>query len=170
MSQQLMDYVAARHAAIVAVLGHLTAEHQLSDEHSSVIDVTDAESEADAAAARLRDAVDALPHDRKPVGWGDPAAVSGVIRVARVRFVKAGLRCLSAEYASESADAANEAEYADEQLALAARNLAADADARREAAKLPPSPSSLPLEWPAPDCNAASREAEIPGSGEGRSA
>ena len=129
MSQQMMDYISARHAAIVAVLGMLTAEHQLSDELSSVIDVTDAEREVDGAARTLSEAAYALPDGRRPVGWGKPLVVAGVVRVARVRFVQAVLRCLSAEYAGESADAANEAEYADDQLALAARSLAAETSA-----------------------------------------
>lgn len=130
-----MEYVAARHEAILAILGLLTAEHRLSDADSSVIDVTDAEREADAAATRLADATGALPSGvgRKPTGWDELPAVAGVIRSARIRFVRAGLRCLSAEYADESADADSEAEYADEQLCLAARNLAADAEARRAA-------------------------------------
>jgi hypothetical protein len=133
MSQALMDYISARHAAIVAVLGMLTAEHQLSDELSSVIDVTDAEGEVDGAARTLSEAANELPRDRRPVGWSKPPAPSGVIRVARVRFVNAALRCLSAQYAGESADAANEAEYADDQFTLAARNLTAEADAHRAA-------------------------------------
>ena len=114
MSRDLEDYVAAERAAIVAILEMLTAEHQLSDEHSSVLDVTDAERKADHAAFDLANAVDALPRDRRPVGWDQAPAVAGVIRAARIRFVKAGLRCLSAEYAAESADAASEAEYARE--------------------------------------------------------
>jgi hypothetical protein len=94
-----------------------------------VIDVTDAEREVDGAARKLSEAADGLPLGRRPVGWGSPPAAPEVIRAARTRFVRAALRCLSAEYAAESADAANEAEYADDQLALAARNLAAGAAA-----------------------------------------
>jgi hypothetical protein len=135
MSQALADYVTARHDAIMSVLGMLTAEHQLSDEASSAIAVTDAEAGMEHAARRLADATEALPLDRKPVGWHEPPAVAGVLKVARRRFVKAALRCISAEYADLTADAASEAEYADEQLALAARNLAADADAHRAAEK-----------------------------------
>jgi hypothetical protein len=131
MSQALMEYITARHDAIMAVLGMLKAEHQLSDELSSVIDVTDAEREVDAAAGKLAEAAGALPRDRKPVGWNKPPATSGVIRTARVRFVNAVLRCLSAQYAGESADAANEAEYADDQLALAARALTASLGAAK---------------------------------------
>jgi hypothetical protein len=133
MSQALMDWVTARHDAILAVLEMLTAEHQLSDEHSSALAVTYAEREMDRAAARLADAADALPLDRKPSGWNDPPAVAGVISAARTRFVKAALRVLAAEYADESADADAGAEYADEQLCLAARNLAADAEVARTA-------------------------------------
>ena len=132
MSQELMDWVAARGDALRVVLELLAAEHRLSDADSSVTDVTDAEREADAAAARLAAATEALSLDRQP-GWDERPPVAGVIRAARVRFIRAGLRCLSAEYADESADAGSEAEYADDQLCLAARNLAADAEARRAA-------------------------------------
>jgi len=128
-----MDYVTARHDAIAAVLKVLTAGHQLSDERFSVLELTGAEDKMDVAAAKLAEATEALPTDRKPVGWGDPPAVAGVLMVARTRFVKATLRLLYAECADESADAAASAEYADEQLCLAARNLAADADANRSA-------------------------------------
>ena len=148
MSQQLMDYVTARNDAIRAILRMLSAEHELSDEASSVLDVTGAEAEVDAVAARLAGSVDALPRDRHPAGWSKPQAGGGLVRAARVRFVQAALRCLSAEYADESADAANEAEYADGQLCLAARNLAADAAAYAEGAGALPVPS-LPFEWPA---------------------
>ncbi|HEV2450749.1 MAG TPA: hypothetical protein VGS62_02340 [Streptosporangiaceae bacterium] len=148
MSQALMDYVTARNDAIRAVLRMLAAEHELSDEASSVLDVTDAEREVDAAAARLAETTDALDRDRRPVGWNEPPAAAGVIRVARVRFAKAALRCLTAEYADESADADASAEYADEQLCLAARNLAADAAERRVRTAAVHS-ASLPLEWPA---------------------
>jgi hypothetical protein len=130
MTQALMDYVTARHDTIVAVLEMLTAEHRLSDEDSSVLALTGAECEVDAAAARLAAAADALPHDRRPVGWSEPPAVAGVIHVARTWLVKAALRCLSAQYADESACADAEAEYAEDRLCLAARNLAADAEAR----------------------------------------
>lgn len=133
MSQALMDYVTARHDAIVAVLGMLTAEWQLSDERSSVPAVTGAECEVDQVAAKLADAADELLMDRKPAGWNDPPAVAGDLKAARRRFVKAGLRCLSADYADESAHADAESAHADDQLALAARNLAADAEAHRAA-------------------------------------
>ncbi len=65
--------------------------------------------------------------------------------------MKAAVRCISAQYADESADADAEDEYAGEQLALAARNLAADVAAARAErdAKAPPVPSSLPFEWDA---------------------
>lgn len=130
MSQALMDYVTARHDAIAAVLEMLTAEHRLSDEMSSVIDVTDAECAVDGAARKLAEAVDVLPRDRRPAGWGEPAAVAGIVRAARVRFIKAVLRCLTAEYGDP-----RDGEYdrASDQLALAARNLAADAEAQRAA-------------------------------------
>jgi hypothetical protein len=123
VSQALMDYVTARRAAILAVLEMLHAEHQPSDELSSVIDVTDAGCEVDVVAVRLADATDALERGRKPAGWDKPA-VAAVLQSARARVVQAALRCLSAEYADESADAASEAEYASDQLSLAARDLA----------------------------------------------
>ncbi len=150
MSQQLADYITAQHDAIVAVLEMLTAEWQLSDEHSSVLDLAGAEREIDVAAGRLAGAADALPRDRKPAGWGDSPAVAGVLAVARRRFVKAALRCISAQFADESASADAEDEYAGELLALAARNLAADVAAERAErdAKTPPVPSSRPFEWP----------------------
>jgi hypothetical protein len=44
---------------------------------------------------------------------------------ARERLLQAALRCLSAERAGEHAHKAAEIEYADEQLAIAARDLAA---------------------------------------------
>jgi len=133
MTQALMDWVSARHDAILAVLETLTAEHHLSDEHSSALAVTAAERGMDYAARRLAQAMDGLPLDRKPAGWGDPPAVAGVLKVARTRFVKAAIRVLAAEYADETADADAGAEYADGQMALAARNLAADVEAQRTA-------------------------------------
>lgn len=142
-----MDYIGAHQDAIVAVLRMLTAEWQLSDEHASALDVTGAEQEIDQAAARLAETVSALPHGRRPVGWSGPPAVAGDVRAARRRFVAAGLRCISAQYAGESADADAEAEYADDQLCLAARSLAADVAARDEAAKPPPPPATLPFGW-----------------------
>ena len=113
MSQALMDYVTAQHDAIVAVLEMLTAEWQLSDENSSVLDVTDAECEVDVAAAALAGAAGALDMDRKPVGWNEPPAVAGDVKIARRRFAGAALRCISAQYAPESADADAEDEYAE---------------------------------------------------------
>jgi DNA polymerase III subunit epsilon len=52
------------------------------------------------------------------------------VAVARERVLAAALRCLSAQYAEESADADAYAEYADEQLALAARTLVDATDAQ----------------------------------------
>jgi len=124
MSQALMDWVSARHDAIGAVLDTLAAEHQLSDAESSVLDLTGAEREMDVTAARLADAVDALPDQRKPVGW-DQAPEAGSLQEARTRFVRAVLRALAAQYAEESADAAADAEYADDMMSLAARDLRA---------------------------------------------
>jgi hypothetical protein len=152
VSEALNEYMSAFHDAILAVLGVLTAERRLSDEHSSALAVGESEDAADRAAARLAVALDALPLSYWPVGWHEPPAVAGDVRIARHRLIRAGLRCLAAEYADESADA--DSEYAREQMCHAARNLAADVAARaaRET----------------PERNAASPEAEIPGSGEGR--
>ena len=133
MSQALMDYVTARHEAMLCVLEMLAAEHRLSDEYSSALALTDAESKVDAAAARLAEAVDTLPTDRKPVGWNEWTAVAGHLTTARMQFAMVTLRCISLEHAGESADADASAEYADEHLALAARNLAADAAAQKAA-------------------------------------
>jgi hypothetical protein len=131
VSQALMDYVTARHEVITAVLEMLTAEYQLSDEYSSILSLTAAQTEVEVAARRLAEATDGLDRLRRPTGWHKPPALSGVIMVARRRVIKAALRCLAAQYAHESADAAGESEYAEEQLALACRNLAADAEAQR---------------------------------------
>jgi hypothetical protein len=126
MSQALEDYDSARHGAITAVLEMLTAEHQLAEADSDVTAVLGGDCEVDAAAGRLAEATEALPMGRKPVGWSDAPAVAGVLAVARERFVKAVIRVLYARYADESADADASSEYAEEQLVLAARNLAAE--------------------------------------------
>jgi hypothetical protein len=133
VSQALADWVTARHDALASALETLASEYRLSDEHSSVLALGAAERGMDAAAKRLADAVDALPSDRRPAGWGDPPATAGVLKVSRRRFITVALRCLSAEYAPESAHADAESEYAGDQLAHAARNLAADIDAHRAA-------------------------------------
>jgi hypothetical protein len=133
MSPALMDYVTARRELLTAVLELLTAEYQLSDEHSSVLAWTAAQAGVEVAAGRLAEATDGLDRSRRPVGWQHPPALSGVIEVARRRVIKAALRCLAAQYAHESADADGESEYAEEQLAFACRNLAADAEAKRAA-------------------------------------
>ena len=127
MSQQLMDYISAHHEAIASILELLAAEHRLSDENSSVLALGDAELKVDAAARALAAAVGALP-GRQPAGWSKPSAASGGVQVARQRLVTAGLRCLSSIHADESADADATSEYADEMLALAARNLVAKLD------------------------------------------
>jgi hypothetical protein len=48
---------------------------------------------------------------------------------AKDRLLRASLRCLSAQFAEESADAAADAEHADDELALAARALSAATEA-----------------------------------------
>ena len=130
-----MDYVTAHSEVIVRVLDLLAIERRLDQDSASVAALLDAETALDVAATALTEAVDALPagSGRKPVGWGEVPAPSGEILVARHRVARIALRCLSADYAGESADADATAEYASEQLALACRNLAADADAQRSA-------------------------------------
>ena len=135
MSQQLADYVTAHAEVIVRVLDLLAIERRLDRPGTSLAALLDAETALDTAATALTEAVDALPMDSnyRPVGWDDPPAVSGEILIARSRVTAAALRCLSADYAGESAHADAESEYASELLCLAARNLAADADAQRSA-------------------------------------
>jgi hypothetical protein len=123
VSQELMDYIAARHAALVAVLEMLAAEYQLSDENSSALAVTTAERLLDDAAVKLAEATEALPMDRKPVGWNAPPAASADLKAARRRFTSATLRCLSSDCADEHSSADAESEYASELLAIAARDL-----------------------------------------------
>lgn len=130
MSQALMDYVSARHDAILAALALLTAEYRLADDGASALAVTEAERVAGESAYRLMLAVGELPRDRQPVGWAKPGAVSGVPAVAFRRFTSAALRVISAEHADESADADAESEYANDMLCHAARNLALDLDAQ----------------------------------------
>lgn len=134
MSRALADYVTAYHAAVLAVLDLLATERRLERDDASVTALLAAESAVDEAARALTGAVDALPLEpgRRPAGWDGPAALSGVPDYARARVAKAALRCLSAQYADESAGAAAESEYAEEQLALACRNLVADLDARQQ--------------------------------------
>ena len=143
MSQQLADYVSAHGEVIVRVLDLLAVERRLDQDSASIATLLEAETALDAAATALTEAVSALPADsgRRPVGWGEPPAVSGEILIARHQVARIALRCLSADYAGESADADATAEYAAEQLALAARNLAADAAAQAETAKVAPLPS-----------------------------
>ena len=69
MSQQLMDYVTARHEMEVAAARLRLAELQLSDEHSSALAVNEAEDGLSLAARRLTRATDELPPERRPKGW-----------------------------------------------------------------------------------------------------
>ena len=69
MSQQLMDYVTARHEVEVAAANLHLAELSLSDEHSSAVAVNAAQDELAVAARRLARAVDGLPLGRRPKGW-----------------------------------------------------------------------------------------------------
>jgi hypothetical protein len=124
MSQELMDWTVARHEALLAVLALVTAECLLSDEPSSVLSLTGTQMRADAAAATLAKATEALPRDRKPVGWSTPAVRRTDSGTARRRFAYCGIRCLSAGYAGEHSSGAAESEYGDELLCIAARDLA----------------------------------------------
>ncbi len=64
------------------------------------------------------------------VPWREPEPAPVLHPVtARERLLRAALRCISATLAGESADADADSEYADEQLALAARDLVAATDA-----------------------------------------
>ena len=132
MIQELTDYTSARTDIIVRCLELLAAERRL-EQVAAPVAPFDAETAVDDAAAVLAEAVDALGPESnyRPVGWGEPPAVSGAILIARHRVAKAALRCVSSDYAGESADADAESEYASGQLALAARNLAADVAAAR---------------------------------------
>jgi hypothetical protein len=69
MSQALMDYVTAMHEVEVAAAQLHFAELQLSDEHSSVLAVNEAQDAIALAAKRLSRAVDELPTGRQPNGW-----------------------------------------------------------------------------------------------------
>lgn len=135
MSQALEAYVTAHSGVIVATLDFLAIEHRLDQDSASTVTLLDAEAALDVAARALTEAVDGLPADsnRRPAGWGEPPAVSGEILIARHRVAAAVIWCIASDYAGESADADAEAEYASEQLCLAARNLAADADAQKAA-------------------------------------
>ena len=71
MSQALMDYVTAMHEVETAAARLHLAELQLSDEHSSVLAVNEAQDAIALAAKRLSRAVSELPAGRQPKGWGD---------------------------------------------------------------------------------------------------
>lgn len=124
MSQELMDWTVAWDEAVMAVLALLSAECRLSDELSSVQNVTGAEMTTDQAAGKLARTTEALPSDRRPAGWTTPAVKRDEPRAARRRFVAAAIRCLAARYADEHAWADADSEYADELLCIAARDLA----------------------------------------------
>ena len=153
MSRQLDDYISAKQRAILAVLDMLASERRLVEFGSGTTDLFAAEEALDEAAASLAAAVDGLPDDLstyRPVGWNEPAAVSGAILIARHRVARAALRCLSSDYADDHASADAGAQHADGQLALACRNLAADVAAKAEQASVPvPAEPVLPFEWPA---------------------
>lgn len=69
MSQQLADYVTAFGETELAAARLLVATLQLSDDHSSVLAVNEAQADLCLAARRLARAVDELPAERQPKGW-----------------------------------------------------------------------------------------------------
>ena len=69
MSQALMDYVTAMHEVERAATRLHLAELNLSDEHSSALEVNDARDALALAARDLARAVDSLPLNRRPKGW-----------------------------------------------------------------------------------------------------
>ena len=69
MSQALMDYVTALHDVERAVTELRLAELNLSDMHSSVLALNEAQDKVALAAQRLTKAIDALPVNRQPKGW-----------------------------------------------------------------------------------------------------
>ena len=71
MSQALMDYVTSMHDIERAVTELRLAELNLSDEHSSALAVNQAQDKVAVAARRLARAVDSLPLNRQPIGWGN---------------------------------------------------------------------------------------------------
>ena len=71
MSQALMDYVTAMHDMERAVTELRLAELNLSDEHSSALAVNEAQDKVALVARRLTVAVDGLPLNRQPIGWGN---------------------------------------------------------------------------------------------------
>ena len=135
MSGQLEAYTDAKQAAVLAALEMLAAERRLAKWGTHVAGLLVAEEALDVAAAKLAAAVDGLldGSNRKPVGWDKPADPPGAVLIARHLVAKAALRCLMADYGDETADADSEAEYAEELLALACRNLAADVEAQKSA-------------------------------------
>jgi hypothetical protein len=71
MSQALMDFVTSMHDIERAVTELRLAELNLSDEHSSALAVNQAQDKVAVAARRLARAVDELPLNRQPIGWGN---------------------------------------------------------------------------------------------------
>lgn len=71
MSQILADYVTALHEVERAVTELRLAELNLSDEHSSASAVNKAQDDVARASRRLTRAVDSLPLNRQPTGWGN---------------------------------------------------------------------------------------------------
>jgi hypothetical protein len=65
-----MDYVTAMHEVERAVTELRLAELNLSDEHSSALAVNQAQDKVALTSRRLTRAVDSLPLNRQPIGWG----------------------------------------------------------------------------------------------------
>jgi len=65
-----MDYVTALQDVERGVTELRLAELNLCDEHSSVLAVNEAQDKVALAAQRLTKAIDALPPNRQPKGWG----------------------------------------------------------------------------------------------------
>jgi hypothetical protein len=71
VSQQLADYVTALHEVERAAARLHLAELELADDHASALAVNEAQDALSLAARDLARAVDELPPQRQPKGWGD---------------------------------------------------------------------------------------------------
>lgn len=133
MSQALMDYMSAVHSVTATALELMLTERGLSDETSSVIDVTDAEADLDAAAAGLAGAVGALPapHSRRPAGWDDRRARPGRPESARRRILAVVAARLNAAYSDDDREAASQ--FGEAALAEACRDLGESLEKARAA-------------------------------------
>jgi len=71
MTAELEAYVRARDDALRAALDSLRAERRLADDDGSVLLSGAADAVFCLAARRLARAVDELPPERRPKGWGE---------------------------------------------------------------------------------------------------